>query len=276
MEIQSVPDWLRKLLLYLRAAAETKSMNWPGLPLLPKSIFPDLPSNRAAYNEFLLWIRQSLRLREARVVFDVGANHGVFARAASACFQDATVFLFEPLPNLRPLLESQARRHAGRWSFHPIALGAETGHLAFHVDPGDDAIGSFVGFSKSYDESYSQSHDRLASSQSTTIDVAIETLDNFCHENRIEHIDLLKIDVEGFEFAVLDGAKKMLLNTNAVVVETSLIRAIESGSAPLPDMINRLTGYGFYIVALLPSFASDVNGQRRPCEYNILARRFNS
>src|SRR5262249_20650646 len=116
-------DLNRKLSLYLRAAFEIRSINWRGLPILPKTLLPDPPHNRASYNEFLWWIRQSIQLREANIVFDIGANHGDFAKAASACFPNAEVFLFEPLPNLQSHLQSQASR-CGRWHIEPIALGA--------------------------------------------------------------------------------------------------------------------------------------------------------
>jgi FkbM family methyltransferase len=266
-------DWSRKVSLYLRAARETKSINWHGLPLIPKRLSAALPHNRAAYNEFILWVRQSIQLREAEIVFDVGANHGDFAQAASFCFPRARVFLFEPLPVLRPVLELQTARNAGRWSFHPMALGASEGHLPLYVDPANDTIGSLAGFSESYNKMHSQPADR---SSTAIIDVPIESLDNFCHRERIRHIDLIKIDVEGFEFAVLDGAAEMLSKTTAAIIEISLIRTARGRPEPLLEMVSRLTQYGFYIVGLFPSFAPDASERGRPQEYNILARRFHS
>jgi FkbM family methyltransferase len=266
-------DWSRKLALYFRAALETRSLNWRGLPVIPKRLSARLPHNRASYNEFLLWIRQSLQLRQARVIFDVGANHGDFSKAASVCFPQADVFLFEPLPLLRSILESEVTRHRNQWHFHPIALGASEGHLPLYVDPANDTIGSLAGFSESYNKMHNQSPNR---SNTAKIEVPIESLDNFCQRERIGQIDLIKIDVEGFEFAVLDGSSEMLGNTKAIIIELSLVRKAEGKPEPLLDMVNRLTQYGFYIVALFPSFAPDENKQGRPQEYNILARRFDS
>lgn len=266
-------DWSRKLGLYLRAARETKSINWRGLPLIPKRLSSALPRNRASYNEFVLWIRQSIQLPEAQIIFDVGANHGDFALAASVCFPHARVFLFEPLPVLRPVLEAQTARSAGRWSFHPIALGASQGLLPLYVDPANDTIGSLAGFSDSYNTMHEQS---AGGRNMAMVEVPIESLDNFCQRAGIRHIDLIKIDVEGFEFAVLDGSHEMLSNTKAIIIELSLVRKAEGKPEPLLDMVNRLTQYGFYIVGLFPSYAPHTNEHGRPREYNILARRFDS
>jgi FkbM family methyltransferase len=264
--MNSFGDWSRKLSLYLRAALETRSINWRGLPILPKTFLSDPPYNRASYNEFLLWIRQSIQLRDASIVFDIGANHGDFAKAASACFSSAQIFLFEPLPNLQSELQSQASRYGGRWHIEPIALGASNSVLPFHVDPTNDAIGSFTGFSSSYN--------RVTGSRDpAVIDVQVETLDDFCRKRNINHIDLTKIDVEGFEFDVLKGARSMLPNISALIVETSLIRTADGKPTPLLDIVQQLTECGFYIVALFPMFSREGDEQWRPCEYNVLARK---
>lgn len=270
-------DWSHRVGVYLRAAYKTRSINWRGLPIIPKKFSSTIPHNRASYNEFLLWIRDHLRLPDARIIFDVGANHGVFAQAASTCFPGATVSLFEPLPTLHPFLKKLAACYGDRWRFYPLAFGASGGRLPFHVDPSDDGIGSFVGFSGSYDSLYKQSHSGLSAILTAkVIDVSIEALDDFCEREGIKHIDLIKIDVEGFEFEVLDGARRMLRNTTAIIVETSLIRADEGKPEPLRKMINRLTDYGLYIVGVFPSFIQQSNKEERPCEYNILARRFDT
>ena len=47
-----------------------------------------------------------------------------------------------------------------------------------------------------------------------TINVKCDTIDNYCNINNIENIDFIKIDVEGAEKMVLDGANNMLKNKN--------------------------------------------------------------
>lgn len=260
-------NFLHKLELYLRAAISVGRPNLGGLPIVPKMLYANAAHNRAAFNEFILWIREELRIGIASVIFDVGANHGDFSLAASVCFHDSDVWLFEPMPKLHPRLLERAARQRNRWHVQPIALGARPEILPLQIDEGDDAIGSFLGF----EESYLQFNPKACAS--SKIDVRVETLDEFCKEHSIPHIDLLKIDVEGFEFDVLDGAVRMLERTEAIILELSLVRKGQGQSGPLVEMIRRLTAVGFHIVSLIPTRMERSGEPWLPVEYNILARK---
>lgn len=254
----------RKLALYLNAAAATRSGNLRGCPLLPKSRYS--PSCRGSYNSFLLWIKQ-LGLGTPSHVLDVGANHGDFSRAVSACYARAQIWLFEPLPALWPALEILAEHYKPLWRVQPFALGANAAQLPFYVAQNDDdCIGSLVGFSDEY-RRYNPTGEF-----SRSINIRVERLDDFCAQNDIQSIDLLKIDVEGFEFEVLAGGSQMLQNTTALIVEVSLIRRAGGSPDALGQMISLLIGCGFHLVDLIPSLFSPEEPWK-PLEYNLLARR---
>lgn len=55
--------------------------------------------------------------------------------------------------------------------------------------------------------------------KSKEIEVEIKTLDQYCQENNIEEIDFIKIDVEGFEMNVFEGAKNLLLNNKIHAIQ---------------------------------------------------------
>ena len=260
---------LEKMGAYLGAAIATRSANLAGLPLLPKRMLMNTPHNRAAYNTFIRWIRTDLALRKAAVVFDVGANHGDFARAASACFPEATVYLFEPVPELQPILRRQAQRYPSRWNVEPVALGAEAGSMLMDISAEDDTIGSLVGFSDAY---------RVMNPAARTgrrINVAVDSVADFCARRDVQHIDLLKVDVEGFEFEVMRGTAHMLERISAVIVEVSLVRKPSGASDQLVEMLRLLVSAGFSIVDVKPSISSQVVTEPpwKPFEFNVLARR---
>jgi FkbM family methyltransferase len=255
---------LNRIALYLQAAAALRSPHWTGLPLIPKSLGNGIPFSRSAYNSFIIWIRQ-LALPAARVVVDVGANHGDFANAATTFFPEAEVLLVEPLPKMQSLLEKAIRERRKRWRLLPCALGGERGRLPLFVDERDDNIGSLTGFSEEYLRTNPQA--RLTEE----ILCEVRTLDEVAVEMQIGEIDLLKIDVEGFEFEVMKGAHQILKKTEAIIVEVSLVRRAGASTAVV-EMLDLLTKLGFQIANVIPSL-HDPQEPWRPREFNILARR---
>ena len=255
---------LGKIALYLQAAAALRSPHWLGLPLFPKSLCPGSPANRGAYNTFIIWIK-GLGLSSAKMIVDVGANHGDFSKAASTCFPEAEVLLVEPVPKMQRCLEQIIRIRRNKWRLLPCALGAEHGSLPLFVDEGRDDIASLVGFS----EEYLKVNPRAQPAGKMICEV--KTLDAVAAELAMDHIDLLKIDVEGFEFEVLKGAGQILKKTDAVIIEVSLVRNTGT-SGLLVEMLGCLARHGFQIVNVIPSLF-DTDEPWRPREFNVLARR---
>ena len=253
-----------KMVPYLQAAAALRSPHWRGFPLLPKSLCAGIPYSRIAYNSFIIWIKR-LALSSARVIVDVGANHGDFANAASTCFPEAEVMVVEPLPKMQICLEKIIHHQHKKWRLIKCALGAEPGRLQLFIDEARDDISSLVGFSPEYLKANPQTR------SSKELPCEVRTLDKIAAEAEISHIDLLKIDVEGFEFEVMKGATHILGKTYAVIVEVSLVRKT-GGSALLVEMLELLTKHGFEIVNVIPSLF-DPQEPWRPREFNILARR---
>jgi FkbM family methyltransferase len=250
--------------LYLQAAAALRSPHWLGLPLIPKALCPGIPHSRNACNSFILWIKR-LDLPSATLIVDVGANHGDFAHAATTCFPEAGILVVEPLPKMQRCLEQIIRTQRKKWRLLPCALGAERGRLPLFVDEGRDDIASLTGFSDEYRKANPQAR------PSGEMICEVKTLDDVAVELGIGHIDLLKIDVEGFEFEVLKGAGRLLKKTTAIIVEVSLVRKAGT-SNPLVEMLDLLARHGFHVVNIIPSLF-DTDEPWKPREFNLLARR---
>jgi FkbM family methyltransferase len=253
-----------KAQVYFRASAALKNLNLKGMPFLPKRLFNMPPHNRAAYNEFVTWIHL-LRLNSARWIVDVGANHGDFAEAGATCFPEANILVVEPLPLLHDELRRRCARHGEKWLLEKCALGAAEAVVPLHVVADQDAIGSLAGFSPEYQRLNPQS-------KITQISSLVRPLDAIAAEREISLIDLLKIDVEGFEFEVIRGAVRALEFTRALIVEVSLVRCSTDVNNPLVAMLDLLTSHGFQVVNVLPSLF-DLSSPWKPVEFNILARK---
>lgn len=137
-------------------------------------------------------------------IFDVGAHVGETARRYRAAYPEAAIHCFEPFPGsfaeLRAALAADAQAH-----LHPLALGATAGRAMLNVNR-SKATNSLLA-SDSRAASY-WGHAVLDTD--TTVEVRLATLDGFCAEQAIAHVDILKLDVQGGEFDVLTGAQRLL------------------------------------------------------------------
>lgn len=130
-------------------------------------------------------------LEKGMIACDVGANTGFYSLLMSkAVGVEGTVYAFEPGPeNLRMLT-----RHLELNAVHNVVTSPE-------------AIADFVG-EASFANDRGSYQGRLESGG--CIKVPVVTLDHLLNIGRIPPPDLLKIDVEGAEFGVLQGARAMI------------------------------------------------------------------
>jgi FkbM family methyltransferase len=127
-------------------------------------------------------------------IFDVGANVGQSALRFAESFPEATIWSFEPFEAAYAELE-QATRGTKVRCFQ-LAFGAE-------------AFTATVPLAaKSVSNSLLVSQATAAEAPRETVHVT--TLDAFAVEHGVERIDFLKIDTEGFDLAVLQGAEQLL------------------------------------------------------------------
>lgn len=144
-------------------------------------------------------------LREGMTVFDVGANVGeltmLFSRFAGAA---GIVHAFEPSARAFERLETICRAASLRnVRLNRLALAEEEGPVSLHVY--DDDYMSWNTRAVRPLEAYGIDVKPLAVEE-----VSATTVDLYCERNGVEEIDLLKIDVEGAEFQVLAGLRRML------------------------------------------------------------------
>lgn len=137
-----------------------------------------------------------------RTCFDIGANIGIYSLVMSEC-PDVTVHAFEPHPATFATLRRTITQN-GRTNVHPwqIALSDATGTIDFTNDD------------------FSTVNQALAPGEQAenTIQVPCETASSFCQRLQLTP-DLLKIDTEGHEPAVLRGFGARLDSVKFVLAE---------------------------------------------------------
>ncbi|MDE1170060.1 MAG: FkbM family methyltransferase [Verrucomicrobium sp.] len=148
----------------------------------------------------------------APTVVDVGGNEGDFVQVVLRARPDARLFSYEPAPRSFAKLQEVA---AGRQNvtIRNIALGDQPGRLPLYdYDPSCNE--KSTAHASLFPEVFSVHWKKPV----TAVEVEIRTLDTVCAEEGIEHIDLLKIDTEGAELKVLQGAARLIAENRIKVV----------------------------------------------------------
>jgi len=198
-----------------------------------------------------LWadVKTVLAAGEIKVVFDVGANEGQSAREFLRHFPQARIFSFEPTPATFQRLSRFAGDHP---RLIPVnqALGEAPGRVAFN----ENAFHQTNSILPANPRSEEYLGPAVIDCQ-RKIEVEMTTLDAFCRQESVAGIDLLKMDVQGFELFVLKGAQGFLSarKIGCIVLEVSFISLYEN-QATQQDLITLLANHqydlmGFYDVA---------------------------
>jgi len=181
---------------------------------------------------------------EVRSFMDVGAAVGEISRQALAAFPKAVVFAFEPTQSTFDKLCEYTI--AGRDRFRPVRFA-----LADHVNP---AI-AFYQYIDCWNNSLVRNppHYRPESERSHTLTtVPCTTIDQFCKDNSLDRIDVLKIDAERCDFLVLQGAHGMLRDRRIRFVYFEFNKVVPTGDdavTTLSSMAEFLSSFGFRLIA---------------------------
>lgn len=153
--------------------------------------------------------------KQNSLCFDVGANKGQTIAMLQACFANPTIHAFEPSSATFADLSKQSFSQGGAVSLHQLALGEAVGEQTFH-NYGTSELSSLLPLNRNQSESIFA--DQAVVSEET---VMVDTLDHFCAEHAITHIDLLKIDTQGYELSVLRGGLSLFAagHVSAVLLE---------------------------------------------------------
>lgn len=175
------------------------------------------------------------------IVMDIGANKGQYARKILAINSTATVYAFEPHPRTFQLLLAN--------------------NPAKNIIPVNAAVGSHKGEAPLYDyesqdgSQHASMHkhviEHIHGSPSVSHPVSMITLDDYCRDNNIDEIDLLKIDTEGNEMDALRGAENLIKSRKIKSIQFEFNSMNVSSRTFMSDFNELLTEYDIY--RLLPS-----------------------
>jgi FkbM family methyltransferase len=172
---------------------------------------------------------------DARVIFDVGANCGLFSAFAADVCPDSLIYCFEPAMELIPIIQKNVQgKHV---QIRNLAVGDKKGRRSLYINRSSQQTNSF-------------NRDAVAlfvnPNDIEVRDVDCVTLDEFIAEHQLSNIDVLKVDVQGYEAAVFRGARNLLAEVQQIFVESTWMD-LESVVGVIPFALE----YGFRYLAVV-------------------------
>lgn len=152
-------------------------------------------------------------------VLDIGANVGIFSILFGKLASKGAVHAFEPTQTIDLLRQNIEFHKLGNVAVHQVALGARSGALAEPIY-------------------------RMSGQQPETKTYDFLTLDDFVAKSKLERIDCVKIDVDGFDFDVLRGATATLERFNPWLI-VELNRALATRHQSAVEAMEWLRGQGY-------------------------------
>lgn len=152
------------------------------------------------------------------IILDIGANTGLYSIVSSIASQETIIYAFEPNPiNLVRLNRNIELNSISNISIIPFAVGNSNQEISFTV-PEDDSLSD----TSSAVESFSKSTYR-GELKWKNIKVSQVRIDDFIKSHNIAKINMLKIDVEGYEIEVLKGSMQSILRWKPVILIESFL-----------------------------------------------------
>jgi len=167
-------------------------------------------------------------------IVDVGANKGEWSKGARYLYPNSTILMVEATEDKRPILE-QVKLDIGNSDFAIGVLSQHANQSVRFYQGGD------TGNSMYKENTWFYAEDKPVERITSTLDIEIEKSPVNIHE-----VSIIKIDVQGAEGIVLQGATKALQSATFVHLEVSAVEYNEGGSC-FGEIDSTLKEHGYYM-----------------------------
>lgn len=162
---------------------------------------------------------------------DVGAHIGYFSIVAAALVAKiGAVYSFEPDPDCFSRLAVNSRPYPWVITYNS-AVADRNGEISFYRSPKQSESGWGAIFNED--------------GKRAELSVRVCTLDNWMSEEGIEKIDVLKMDVEGSEYRVLEGAQALIARTRPLMWVEGNGVCLSRDAKSVPLLLGRLVGWDY-------------------------------
>jgi FkbM family methyltransferase len=172
-------------------------------------------------------------------IFDVGANVGDWSLLAAGLFPSAQIHAFEIVPDTAQLMQERlTQSRVSSVTVNAVGLSGQPGMVSVAYLPEFSAGSSAAVVQPAGGVQWRE--------------CPVQTGDEYCRERSIDHIDFLKIDVEGLEGKVLKGFEGMLAGARVDVVQFEYGHLNASVRFLLGDFYDLSEGHGYVVGKVYP------------------------
>lgn len=205
--------------------------------------------------------------KDEAVIFDIGANIGLFPLYVDSICKSATVYSFEPIPQLYELILTNVKKNIKpSIKFIPINSGLSSEEKDINLNYVENASAMSTIMDDIEDKKINSLkhvcdrmlfpkislfimlwYNRLVVKKAIPVKVHLTTFSKIIEEYKIEKIDAVKLDVEGFELEVLKGIKK----DHFKIIDRFMIEVENFRPGLLDSIIQLLKENGFNNILIL-------------------------
>jgi FkbM family methyltransferase len=171
--------------------------------------------------------------RSGTTFFDIGANYGYWSRfiltdSRKRGVSHVSIVAFEPVPSNYALLIDNMRRvpESGKSVTCEQIAVSDTSGTCFMNPSNSDPGSAFAG-------------------DSGSIECRVVSVDEYVEAHQIKNINLMKIDVEGFELRVLKGARRTILRDRPVIICEVIASHLARAASTPEDVMREVSKLGY-------------------------------
>tara|TARA_B100001057_G_scaffold498998_1_gene607955 strand:- start:3483 stop:4373 length:891 start_codon:yes stop_codon:yes gene_type:complete len=168
-------------------------------------------------------LKELIKYDKKNTIFDVGAHKGETLSIFKQYFPNSKIYSFEPFENSYQELKKTSLLLENTEAFN-IGLSNFKGREKFYsyIDDGDPNL-SVINSSTKLIDGAMESFGYKTPKKIQTVECEFDTIDEFVKNHDIKAIDILKIDVQGSEYKVLEGADSIISSGKVKVIYLEIL-----------------------------------------------------
>ncbi len=216
--------------------------------------------DHSIYFDYKVKIHESIieKIKSSTIIFDIGGNIGSSALFYSKIAPFSRIYSFEPHPDTyNCALENLSLNESNNIHLINLGIGNKKENLKmYEVNQHNPGMNRILEGDRNFPYKL----------------IKLDTMANICNELNIEKIDFIKIDVEGFEYAVISSGEYIIRKSKPVIlVELDDDHLIEHGSNA-KELVSLISSFGYknlYNAADLSLITTNTNFNK--CHIDLLA-----